>query len=70
MLLSISDLKYLQRGFNKSAFVGKVWLPKGKDIVKYAEVKPGDTVLDMGCGLGDISEEVFQKGAYAISLDF
>lgn len=34
-----------------------------------AHVRPGETVLDLGCGAGEFSEELLQAGASAIGVD-
>jgi ubiquinone/menaquinone biosynthesis C-methylase UbiE len=46
------------------------WPPPAEDIVQFAEVGESDRVLDVGCGLGDITAEALSKGAHVVSVDF
>jgi trans-aconitate methyltransferase len=50
---------------NAHGFVSKF----GEGILSYLLPKPGETILDLGCGTGDLTEEIFQKGARVIGVD-
>jgi trans-aconitate methyltransferase len=41
----------------------------GKGILSYLHPKPGETILDLGCGTGDLTEEIFRSGARVIGVD-
>jgi trans-aconitate methyltransferase len=50
---------------NAHNFVSKY----GKDLLSYLKPKPGETILDLGCGTGDLTEEIFHSGARVIGVD-
>jgi trans-aconitate methyltransferase len=50
---------------NAHNFVSKF----GEGILSYLQPKQGETILDLGCGTGDLTEEIFQKGASVIGVD-
>jgi trans-aconitate methyltransferase len=41
----------------------------GEGILSYLQPAPGETILDLGCGTGDLTEEIFQKGVRVIGVD-
>ncbi|HSZ32576.1 MAG TPA: methyltransferase domain-containing protein [Puia sp.] len=49
----------------KHDFVSKF----GEGILSYLQPKAGETILDLGCGTGDLTQEIFQKGARVIGVD-
>lgn len=50
---------------NAHGFVAKF----GEGILSYLHPKPGENILDLGCGTGDLTEEIFQTGARVIGVD-
>jgi trans-aconitate methyltransferase len=50
---------------NAHSFVSKF----GEGILSYLQPKPGETILDLGCGTGDLTEEIFQTGVRVIGVD-
>jgi trans-aconitate methyltransferase len=42
----------------------------GEGILSYLHAKPGEIILDLGCGTGDLTEEIFQSGACVIGVDY
>lgn len=62
--------KLLHADSEKWAKHKQKWLPRGKDVTAYADVKAQDIVLDLGCGMGDITESCIAIGALVVSLDF
>jgi trans-aconitate methyltransferase len=41
----------------------------GEGILSYLNPKSGETILDLGCGTGDLTKEIFLKGARVIGTD-
>ncbi len=41
----------------------------GEGILSYLNPKPGETILDLGCGTGDLTNEIFLAGAKVIGVD-
>lgn len=41
----------------------------GEGILSYLDPKPGETILDLGCGTGDLTNEIFLSGARVIGVD-
>ncbi len=41
----------------------------GEGILSYLNPKPTETILDLGCGTGDLTEEIFLSGAKIIGVD-
>lgn len=44
--------------------------PYARDFIDYAQLEPGDTVFDMGCGTGAISIPVAAEGHQVLACDF
>jgi len=47
---------------------GFVW-QFGEDVVELLDPKPGERILDLGCGTGHLTEKIAARGAEAIGLD-
>ena len=45
------------------------WVPVAKDIIEYFGLKPGDRVLDIGCGKGFLVKDLLAEGIDAYGLD-
>lgn len=45
-----------------------VW-KKGADLVDLLDPKPGESVLDLGCGTGHLTAQIAERGAKVIGLD-
>lgn len=41
----------------------------GKGVVSLLQPKPGENILDLGCGTGDLSHEIAAQGASVIGID-
>ena len=41
----------------------------GEGILSYLNPKPTETILDLGCGTGDLTKEIFLSGAKVIGVD-
>lgn len=41
----------------------------GKDVVSLLNPQPGETILDLGCGTGDLSYEIHKYGATVTGMD-
>jgi trans-aconitate methyltransferase len=50
---------------NSHDFVSKY----GKGILSYLNPKPAETILDLGCGTGDLTKEIFLTGARVVGVD-
>jgi len=50
---------------NSHDFVSKY----GEGILSYLNPKPGETILDLGCGTGDLTKEIFLSGANVVGVD-
>lgn len=50
---------------NKLAFVSEF----GKDVVQLLSPTPGETILDLGCGTGELAYEIAQLGANVKGMD-
>lgn len=54
------------QGYDKSmAFVSRY----GEELVEWLDVKPGERVLDWGCGTGDLAAELARRGARVTGID-
>lgn len=49
----------------KHAFVAEY----GKSLIEWLEPKPGERILDLGCGTGHLAHEIAQAGCEIIGLD-
>lgn len=49
----------------KHAFVWEY----GASLLELLSPKPGERILDLGCGTGQLTEKIAAKGAYAIGID-
>ena len=45
------------------------WRPVAKDIVEHFNLKPGDKVLDVGCGKGFLIKDLLELGIDAYGID-
>ncbi|MFD0710828.1 methyltransferase domain-containing protein [Paenibacillus sp. GCM10027626] len=50
---------------NKLGFVAQY----GKGVVELLQPKAGETILDLGCGTGDLSVEIAKSGAKVVGMD-
>lgn len=50
---------------SKHAFVSKF----GEELVDLLDPKPGESVLDLGCGTGDLAAQIAGSGARVIGID-
>src|SRR5437868_4976861 len=41
----------------------------GKEILSYLHPKPGEMILDLGCGTGDLTKEISLSGANVVGAD-
>ncbi|MEH2108121.1 class I SAM-dependent methyltransferase [Nostoc sp.] len=51
---------------DKHAFV---WL-YGEDLLKLLNPQPGESILDLGCGTGQLTEKIAQAGAEVLGVDY
>jgi SAM-dependent methyltransferase len=45
------------------------WIPVARDIIAHFDLKPGDKVLDIGCGKGFLVKDLVDAGIDAYGLD-
>lgn len=50
---------------DKHAFVWQY----GEDLLKFLNPKPGEAILDLGCGTGQLTEKIAQAGAEVMGID-
>ncbi|MHC5825911.1 MAG: class I SAM-dependent methyltransferase, partial [Nostoc sp.] len=50
---------------DKHAFVWQY----GGDLLKFLNPKPGESILDLGCGTGQLTEKIAQAGAEVMGVD-
>ncbi|KLU61542.1 trans-aconitate 2-methyltransferase [Peptococcaceae bacterium CEB3] len=51
---------------DKISFVSKL----GKDVVTLLDPQPGERILDLGCGTGDLTHEIHRSGAIPVGIDY
>ncbi|MEH2330912.1 class I SAM-dependent methyltransferase [Nostoc sp.] len=51
---------------DKHAFVWKY----GEDLLKLLNPQPGESILDLGCGTGQLTEKIAQAGAEVMGVDY
>lgn len=51
---------------DKISFVSKL----GKDVVALLNPQPRERILDLGCGTGDLTNEILQSGAIPVGIDY
>jgi len=50
---------------NKHAFVSQY----GESVIELLDVKSGERILDLGCGTGDLTKLIWEKGADVFGID-
>ena len=50
---------------NKHAFVSQY----GEGVLELLDVKPGERILDLGCGTGDLAKLIWEHGADVLGID-
>jgi len=50
---------------NKHAFVWQY----GEDLLQWLNPKPGDSILDIGCGTGQLTAKIAESGAEVVGID-
>ncbi len=50
---------------HKHDFVSKY----GEDLIEILNPKPGEEILDLGCGTGDLADKISGKGAHVTGID-
>ncbi|BDI17807.1 SAM-dependent methyltransferase [Nostoc cf. commune SO-36] len=51
---------------DKHAFVWQY----GEDLLKFLNPQPGESILDLGCGTGQLTEKIAQAGAEVMGVDY
>lgn len=49
---------------------GEEFSPRHRIALQYLNIKPGERVLDIGCGRGELVKEINRLGAYAAGIDY
>ena len=58
-------------GFDRFlATKGQALSPRLKRVLSLANIKPDSTILDIGCGRGDLTLHAGVKGSFALGVDF
>lgn len=42
----------------------------GKDVIRLLHPKKNERILDIGCGTGDLTNEIFSMGAFVVGVDY
>ena len=50
---------------NKLGYVSEL----GKGVISLLDPKPGEKILDLGCGTGDLTHEIAESGASVMGID-
>jgi trans-aconitate methyltransferase len=50
---------------NKHTFVSQY----GESVLALLDVKPGERILDLGCGTGDLGKQIHESGAGVVGID-
>ncbi len=50
---------------NKLGYVSEL----GKGVISLLDPKPGEKILDLGCGTGDLTHEIAMSGASVMGID-
>ncbi|HTQ97147.1 MAG TPA: class I SAM-dependent methyltransferase, partial [Candidatus Acidoferrum sp.] len=50
---------------DKHSFVWKM----AAGLLDLLEVKPGERILDLGCGTGPLTQQIAEKGAHVVGID-
>jgi len=61
-----------ERTWQEEIMIGReeTWFPTAKSIVDFAEIESSHSILDVGSGFGDVTEEAVGRGCKVVSLDF
>ncbi|QQE75823.1 class I SAM-dependent methyltransferase [Brevibacillus composti] len=63
--MSMSNAWNSQLYDNKMSFVSAF----GKGVLEWLQPAPGEKILDLGCGTGDLAQEMAAAGAYPTGID-
>jgi trans-aconitate 2-methyltransferase len=67
----MNNLPLLDNNWNTDLYEDKhafVW-QYGENLLKVLNPKPGESILDLGCGTGQLTEKIAQAGAEVIGID-
>lgn len=62
----------LKNHWNTALYEGKhsyIW-QYGEELLELLSPQPGERILDLGCGTGQLTEEIAQAGAKVIGIDY